>query len=146
MANYLSLNYYSSIISQPNNLYKKKNISIIIMKQTNLVNRNECFVQSCFRPSLCLVKRRMKRRISVFYSKGRRAEKWHTSKSWTSSTLIMRSPLPECGKNRKRNRWRQRDFIGNLLLSTLFLKGESALLKSHQNLVHHATELGAFYF
>lgn len=36
------------------------------MKQTNLVNRNECFVQSCFRPSLCLVKRRMKRRISVF--------------------------------------------------------------------------------
>lgn len=136
--------YHSSIISQSNNLYKKKkNMSVKTCW-------SQCaFRESCFRPSANMFRETTYETKNLcFYSKGRRAEKWHTSKSWTSSILIMRSPLPECGKNRKRNRWQQRDSIGNLLRSTLFLKGESAFVawNAHQNLVHHATELGAFYF
>lgn len=77
----------------------------MIIKQTNLVNRNNVSCNRVFVNMFRETTYETKNLCSFFFhSKGRRAEKWHTSKSWTSSTLIMRSQLPECGKNRKRNR------------------------------------------
>lgn len=58
------------------------------------------------------------------FAKGLKTRKWHISQNWTRNILTMRSPLCECRKTRKRNKWLSPEAIGNSRRSTILIKGE----------------------
>lgn len=87
--------YHSSIISQSNNLYKKKKE----ICQLKLVGRNVRFVNRVFvLLPICFVKRRMKRRISVFIPKEGEPRNGTLRKAGRAAPLLCDRRCPNVAK------------------------------------------------